>query len=197
MSGVLATGSARTPARVPSLPPSRRRKPLPVVGLGLGSSETVLGSSVSISVSVSVSVRCRTVHWGAGVRDRDPFADRPQRQTLLAQDRDGGDRPGVSLEGGRGPLRSGTSALTPAANSAFAQRHRVDGEVSNAAATCAWVPALIRVADTAANRRPAVSPASRRRTVPMHEDPAPVLVLDRRGRGTDLGSADGSSGKGG
>ena len=68
--------------------------------------------------------------------------------------------PGVSLEGRRGPLRCGTSALTPAADSACAQRHRVNGEVPNAAATCTWVPALIRITDTAANRRPAVSPAS-------------------------------------
>ena len=32
--------------------------------------------------------------------------------------------------------------------------------MSNAAATCTWVAALIRINDTAANRRPAVSPAS-------------------------------------
>ena len=67
---------------------------------------------------------------------------------------------GVSLEARRGPLRCGTSALTPAADSACAHRHRVNGEVSNAAATCTWVAALIRITDTAANRRPAVSPAS-------------------------------------
>ena len=67
---------------------------------------------------------------------------------------------GVSLEARRGPLRCGTSALTPAADSACAHRQRVNGEVSNAAATCTWVAALIRINDTAANRRPAVSPAS-------------------------------------
>ena len=67
---------------------------------------------------------------------------------------------GVSLEARRGPLRCGTSALTPAADSVCAQRQRVNGEVPNAAATCTWVAALIRINDTAANRRPAVSPPS-------------------------------------
>ena len=43
---------------------------------------------------------------------------------------------------------------TPAVDSACAHRHRVNGDVSNAAATCTWVPALIRITDTAASRRP-------------------------------------------
>jgi hypothetical protein len=67
---------------------------------------------------------------------------------------------GVSLEARRGPVRCGTSALTPACDSACAQRQTVSGQVPNAAATCTWVAALIRINDTAANRRPAVSPAS-------------------------------------
>jgi len=114
-----------------------------------------VGSSVSVSVSVSDSA-LRTLASETATRSPIARSDKPcSRRTAIVAITSG-----VSLEARRGPLRCGTSALTPAADSACAQRQTVNGEVSNAAATCTWVAALIRINDTAANRRPAVSPAS-------------------------------------
>ena len=68
--------------------------------------------------------------------------------------------PGVSFEGRRGPLRSGTRPATPPAASAFSHRHTLTGITPNASATCAWVAAFSLCSCTAASRRPASSPAS-------------------------------------
>jgi len=66
----------------------------------------------------------------------------------------------VSFDLRLGPLRSGSSPATPASVSWASQRRTVAGFTANASATCSWVAALIRINDTAANRRPAVSPSS-------------------------------------
>jgi hypothetical protein len=65
----------------------------------------------------------------------------------------------VSFDLRLGPLRSGNSPATPASECWASQRRTVAGRTANASATCSWVAALIRISDTAANRRPAVSPA--------------------------------------
>ena len=61
----------------------------------------------------------------------------------------------------------------PAIDSACSRRQIVSAEMSNAAATCAWVAALVRVIGTAANRRPAVSSASQAKHRFPQIDPAP------------------------
>ena len=66
----------------------------------------------------------------------------------------------VSFDLRLGPLRSGTNPATPASQCWASQRRTVAGFTANASATSSWVAALIRISDTAANRRAAVSPAS-------------------------------------
>ena len=66
----------------------------------------------------------------------------------------------VSFDLRLGPLRSPSNPATPEAASQASQRRTVAGFTPNASATSSWVAALIRTSDTAANRRPAVSPAS-------------------------------------
>ena len=90
----------------------------------------------------------------------------------------------VSFDLRLGPLRSANSPARPASVSRVSQRRTVAGFTANASATCSWVAALIRISDTAANRRAAQS-----RGIPgvgqiaVHENPAAVVVLnDRRGR---------------
>ena len=58
------------------------------------------------------------------------------------------------------------------------------GFTANASATSSWVAALIRISDTAANRRAAaVAGIPGVDQVAVHEHPATVVVLDdRRGR---------------
>jgi hypothetical protein len=66
----------------------------------------------------------------------------------------------VSFDLRLGPLRSANRPATPSSASRVSQRRTVAGPTANASATCSWVAALIRISDTAANRRPAASPAS-------------------------------------
>ena len=55
-----------------------------------------------------------------------------------------------------GPLRSASSPATPAsASRVIPAPHCLAGFTANASATSSWVAALIRISDTAANRRPA------------------------------------------
>ena len=186
-----STGSANTATTPPDTDPSS--------GAAIGSGRPTGSGCVPARVSVSVSASPETV-VGSSVSVSDSARRTLAPETATRSPIARSDRPcshstatvavtaGVSLEARRGPLRCGTSALTPAADSACAHRQRFNGEVSNAAATCTWVAALIRINDTAANRRPAVSPASQAKDR-LHKHPAAVLVLNHRGRGTDLGSA--------
>ena len=153
----LSTGSANTGTapRVPGTAPGTTSASVSDSITASGKRpEPVVVQLVSVSVRVSDSAR-RTLASETATRSPITRSDRPcsRRSTIVAI------TSRVSLEARRGPVRCGTSALTPAADSACAHRHTVSGEVSNAAATCTWVAASIRISDTAANRRPAVSPA--------------------------------------
>jgi hypothetical protein len=66
----------------------------------------------------------------------------------------------VSFDLRLGPLRSASSPATPASASRVSQRRTVAGVTANASATSSWVAALIRISDTAANRRAAASSTS-------------------------------------
>ena len=59
-----------------------------------------------------------------------------------------------------GPLRSPSSPATPESVSQVSQRRTLAGFTANASATSSWVAALIRISDTAANRRAAESSTS-------------------------------------
>ena len=66
----------------------------------------------------------------------------------------------VSFDLRLGPLGSPSNPATPASANRASQRRTVAGFTPNASATSSWAAALIRISDTAANRRAAVSPAS-------------------------------------
>ena len=106
------------------------------------------GKQVDEGVRVEHREPDRTGTDGQGAPNRSRLADTA------------GEDLGVSFDLRLGPLRSVSSPATPASLHRVSQRRSVAGFTANAAATCRWVAALIRVSDTAANRRPAASPAS-------------------------------------
>ena len=102
----------------------------------------------------------------------------------------------VSFDLRLGPLLR-RAARPPGLGEPVSQRRTVAGVTANASATSSWVAALIRISDTAANRRAARRRRPRLGQIAVHEHPPARVVLDdRRGR-ADRTAPSSVSGRGG